>query len=178
MEFIDRHRGFLLKELLTQSSSADILEAQLQSGGFLLDRDGEYTKVLPMAPTEIVSAPHYVAVSRDLAIRRYGSWVSSMFIYHPPRFGFRPSEQRLLLAALEGGTDEQIAEKLKISVSAVKKTWRLIYERVATCDSKLIPHPHWQDEEDNAERGKAKKQQLLAHLREHMEELRPFASRV
>jgi|NGEPerStandDraft_6_1074524.scaffolds.fasta_scaffold02472_2 hypothetical protein len=93
-------------------------------------------------------------------------------------FGFRPSEQRLLLTALEGGTDEQNAEKLGISVSAVKKSLRLVYERVAACDANLIPDQRWQEQrEDNLERGKTKKQQLLAHLREHMEELRPLPCR-
>lgn len=173
-EFVDQHRGFLLKEVLAQSSSSDILEAQLHSGGFLLDETGRYTSAVPQPMKELVQRPHYIGVSRELALQQYGSWISSMFIHQPPRFGFRPSEQRLLIAALEGGTDEQLSNKLGVSISAVKKTWLLIYERVAARDLGLIPNPDLVEDE-SPERGKTKKQLLLAYLRNHMQEVRPFA---
>jgi len=35
-----------------------------------------------------------------------GTWIGSLFVYPSPQFGFRPSEQRLMLAALQSGTDE------------------------------------------------------------------------
>jgi hypothetical protein len=79
----------------------------------------------------------------------------------------------LLLTALHGGTDEELADELGISLSAVKKSWQLIYERVSGCDPELVPDAHL--DEGNSERGKTKKQRLLAYLREHMEELRPAA---
>ena len=173
-EFMNLHRGFRLKEVIAQSTSVDVLEAQLKSGGYLLDASGQYTKGVSAPLKEIVRAPHFVGLTRELALEQYGSWVSSMFIYEAPRFGLRPSEQRLLLSALEGGTDEQIAEKLEISLSAVKKTWRQIYERIAASDPQLIPSPR--TEEEGSERGKTKKQWLLAYLREHMQEVRPFVA--
>jgi DNA-binding NarL/FixJ family response regulator len=77
----------------------------------------------------------------------------------------------LLLAALEGGTDEELAVKLDISLSAVKKTWRSIYERVRAGNSGVIPDQL--QAESTPERGKEKKQRLLAYLREHPEEVRP-----
>ena len=115
-----------------------------------------------------------VGVTRELALRQYGSWISSLFMHRPPRFGFRPSEQRLLLAALRGGTDEEVSNELGVSRSAVKKCWGLIYARVARHDPELVPNPD--PEAVNSERGKAKKQRLLAYLRDHMEELRPAAA--
>jgi hypothetical protein len=96
-----------------------------------------------------------------------------MFIYHPPKFGFRPSEQRLLFAALRGETDEQLADELVISLSAVKKAWLLIYDLVSACDAELVRDAHLPGED--SQRGRTKKQRLLAYLREHMEELRPAA---
>ena len=95
-----------------------------------------------------------------------------MFLYQPPQFGFRPSEQRLLLTALRGGTDEEIADELGISVSAIKKNWRSIYDRVTVQCPELIRNDPLR-EELTSERGKEKKQHLLAYLREHPEELRP-----
>jgi DNA-binding NarL/FixJ family response regulator len=102
---------------------------------------------------------------------RIGSWVGSLFVYQPPQFDFRPSEQRLLLAALQGGTDDSLAETLGVSLSAVKKTWRTTYSRVTAKSPGLIPDQV--PEELTSERGKEKKQRLLAYLREHPEELRP-----
>lgn len=176
-EFFDQHRGFLLKELIAQASNADMLEAQLHSGGLLVDELGCYSNRIQGPVTEIASKPHYVGVSRELAIRQYGSWVSSLFIYNPPRFSFRSSEQRLLLLAFSGATDEQLSRDLGISVSAVKKCWQQIYGRVAECAPELVPDTHLKGERAS-ERGRTKKTRLLAYLREHMEELRPGASNV
>lgn len=173
VEFVERHRGFRLKELITQGTSVDIMEAQIQSGGFLVGEDGEYGEVPAKPLSEVLKAPHCLGVSRELAMQKFGTWVSSMFVYQEPRFGFRPSEQRLLALAFSGATDEQLSDQLGVSLSAVKKTWHLIYERVAETDPKLVPDARV-DEEGATERGKTKKQRLLAHLREHMEELRPF----
>jgi len=53
----------------------------------------------------------------------------------------------------------------------VKKVWGSIYERVSAHSHGLIPDKV--PEELNSERGKEKKQRLLAYLREHPEELRP-----
>ncbi len=60
---------------------------------------------------------------------------------------------------------------LGVSLSAVKKTWRTIYGRVTAKSPGLIPDQV--PEELSSERGKEKKQRLLAYLREHPEELRP-----
>jgi DNA-binding NarL/FixJ family response regulator len=80
----------------------------------------------------------------------------------------------LLLTALLGGTDEDLADELGISLSAVKKAWHSIYERTCAHDSELVPVTT-RSEEGVAERGKMKKQRLLAYLRDHPEEIRPAA---
>jgi DNA-binding CsgD family transcriptional regulator len=169
--FVEQHRGFLLKELIGQGVNLDSLEGTLRSGGMLLGADGSYTEIIDKPMSEVIAEPHYVGITRELALCRFGTWIGSLFVYQPPQFGFRPSEQRLLLAALQGGTDEDIAETLKISLSAVKKTWRSIYDRVTPLCPGLIADKV--AEESNSERGKEKKQRMLAYLREHPEELRP-----
>jgi len=72
---------------------------------------------------------------------------------------------------LRGFTDEELADELAISLSAVKKAWRSVYDRAA----KALPRdlPDRTTEDIKAKRGKEKKQHLLAYLRGHMEELRP-----
>lgn len=170
--FVEEHRGFLLKELISNSTSMKNLEGAIRSGGMLLNPvDGRYVESLDRPLHEILAAPYLVGLTRELAMARVGTWIGSLFAYQPPQFGFRPSEQRLLLAALQGGTDENLAAVLEISLSAVKKTWRSIYDRVTDCSPGLIPNKI--PEELTSERGKEKKQRLLAYLREHPEELRP-----
>ena len=75
---------------------------------------------------EVLAEPHLAGLTRELAMARVGTWSGSLFVYQPPQFRFRPSEQCLLLAALQGGRDEDISETLEISLSAVKKTWRFM----------------------------------------------------
>jgi hypothetical protein len=79
--------------------------------------------------------------------------------------------------ALDGGTDKELADELGISLSAVKKTWRMIYDRVAACQPELIPS-NSQADAWTQDRGKQKKQRLLAYLREHPEELRPVSRKL
>lgn len=170
--FIDAHRGFLLKELTAHAMTLENLEGAIRSGGlFFSPVDGRYVESPDRPLREIFAAPHLIGLTRELAMARVGTWIGSLFVYQPPYFGFRPSEQRLLLAALPGGTDEDLATALGISLSAVKKTWRSIYDRVTDRKPGLIPDQV--SEELTSERGKEKKQRLLAYLREHPEELRP-----
>ncbi len=169
--FIEHHRGFLLKELIGSAITPDQLEGMLRTGGQILNAEGKYVDSVEDTQLDLLATPHYMGLTREVALSRTGSWVGSLFIHESPRFCFRPSEQRLLLAALQGGTDEELSDELGISHSAVKKTWLLIYERV----SAYLPgfSPDHEAAEGTSERGKEKKQRLLAYLRQHPEELRP-----
>ncbi len=170
--FVSEHRGFLLKELVGQGVSLETLEGAIRSGGLFFSLvDGRYTESLDRSLREVFAAPYLIGLTRELAMARVGTWIGSLFVYQSPQFGFRPSEQRLLLAAPQGGTDENLAAVLGISLSAVKKTWRAIYGRVTAKSRGLIPDQV--PEELTSERGKEKKQRLLVYVREHPEELRP-----
>ena len=170
--FIDVHRGFLLKELTAHAMTLENLEGAIRSGGlFFSPVDARYVESSDRPLHEVFAAPHLIGLTRELAMTRVGTWIGSLFVYRSPQFGFRPSEQRLLLSALQGGTDEDLAAVLGVSLSAVKKTWRSIYDRVTHHSPGLIPDQV--PEELTSERGKEKKQRLLAYVRDHPEELRP-----
>lgn len=169
--FMEQHRGFQLKELLAQGMTRDVLDLSLRSGFLLLQEDGRYVSAPDGSLDGVFEKPHYIGLTRELALARPGTWVGSLFVYEPPQCGFRPSEQRLLLAALHGGTDQELACDLGISLSAVKKMWLSIYERVSTHLPSLLPNRDSMQEV--SERGREKKQRLIAYLREHPEELRP-----
>ena len=127
--------------------------------------------------SQLVREPHVVGITRELALKQFGTWISSLFPYQPPQFGFSRSEQRLLLCALGGGTDRELSDDLGISLSTVKKTWRSAYDRVAACLPELIPRNSTADN-GTSERGREKKQRLMGYLREHPEELRPVSRKL
>lgn len=169
--YIEQHRGFQLKEVLGQGMTRDVLALSLRAGFQLLHENGRYVDSANGSLDQVFERPHHIGLTRKLALSRVGTWLGSLFVYQPPVCGFRPSEKHLLLAALRGGTDQELACELSISLSAVKKMWLSIYERVSTHLPSLLPSRASMPE--GSERGREKKQRLIAYLREHPEELRP-----
>jgi hypothetical protein len=177
VSFVDYHRGYLLKELVGQAANVEQFVAMRSSGGLLWNFAQSCYGELPENVQDIIRKPHVVGVTREMVFGRpgsWGSWVGSLFLYRPPRFGFTRSEQRLLLSALDGGTDEELSDKLSLSLTTVKKAWRAIYDRAAAC----IPDSNPRAEEVWPERGREKKHHLIAYLREHPEELRPVSRKL
>lgn len=179
LAFIEEHRGFLWKEIIgAQAHSAEALRSMLKSGGALFDAvKSRWMDSPEKDPQEIVAKPHLIGLDREIALSRPGSWVGGLFDYEPPRCGFSRGEQRLLISALGGETDEQLAHALGISRSAIKKAWHSIYDRVARCLPELVQGESRLDT-TMSERGKEKKHRLLGYLREHPEELRPVSRKL
>lgn len=181
--FIRIHQGYLWKEIIAnQAESADRLGFLIRGGAELWDPlAGGYTSVLPDNPSEVASKPHVLGMTRDREHTDQrtwaGSWVGTLFDYCPPVLGLSPSEQRLLSGALSGVTDEQLAGLLGTSLPAVKKIWVSIYRRVGDCLPELIPDSLG-PETPVSGRGREKRRGLLAYLREHPEELRPFSRKL
>lgn len=163
--FIELHRGFLIKELLGQADSPEVLQSMRNSGGYFYNAQrGKFELSTPGTPEEICRRPHLMGSTRELSSA--GTWLSgsAIFSYQAPRYFFSPSEQRLLQAAMQGSTDVELSEQLGISASSVRKCWLSIYDRVTP-----------KHQIANAVRGKGKKHRLLAYLRDHPEELRPHS---
>jgi hypothetical protein len=164
------------------AESADRLRWTLKTGGLLWDAAADrYVDSLNGNAEEIVSKPHVTGVRRKELMERPGlaaaSWVGCLFDYHPPLLGFNRSEQRVLASALIGATDEQLSSTLGTSVPAIKKTWTSIYHRVADHLPDLV-RDALQSDAGGAPRGREKRRELLAYLREHPEELRPVARKL
>ncbi len=176
--FLDEHRGYLLKELVAQGESAEHLEG-IRNTGIRLFKcpDGGYGDFGATNLEELKTKPHIVGTTGELARGVPISWIGLIFVHEVPRFGFSRSEQRLLLSALAGGTDENLSDELGISLSTTKKMWRSIYRRVAARNPELIPGDSQTDDE-TSKRGKSKKQHLMPYLREHLQELRPVSRKI
>lgn len=89
-----------------------------------------------------------------------------------PILGLRSIDQELLEAALRGTTDMELSEELGLKLPALKKRWASVFNRVAIAKPDLLPG--LDDNLDRQTRGRQKKHRLLAYVREHPEELRPF----
>lgn len=170
------YRGFRLRELIGQADCFENMCGMLRGGGLYYRRDlGQYGQAPEVDAENFSDEPRNVGMTRELAQTLGASWVGSLFLYEAPRCGFARSEQRLLEAAQFGGTDEELSKQLGISLAAVKKTWRSIYERAAgqipSFDGSISEVP-------SQTRGRQKKQHLLAYMREHPEELRPVSRRL
>jgi hypothetical protein len=180
--FIQVHRGYLWKEVITTAESVERLHWNMKTGGLLWDAAADrYVDSLNGNAEEIVSKPHVVGVRRKELLERpdlyTANWVCRLFDYHPPLLGFNRSEQRVLASALTGATDEHLSQALTTSVPAIKKTWASIYRRVADHMPELVPDA-FQSDAGGASRGREKRRELLAYLREHPEELRPVARKL
>jgi hypothetical protein len=92
-----------------------------------------------------------------------------LFIFREPVLRLRDSDQQLLLAALKGATDLELATELGISFSAIKARWRSTFARIAETMSDLVD-----DVNDHQGRGPQKRHRVLAYVRSHPEELRPY----
>lgn len=108
-------------------------------------------------------------MTRESATALPGSLGNLIFKFHPPILRLRNSDQQLLLIALQSATDNELTVELGITFSAVKARWRSIFARVGQVLPDLVI-----DAEDREGRGKQKRHRVLAYLRTHMEELRPY----
>ena len=102
-------------------------------------------------------------------IRAYPHSIGIRFFMHrTPQFGFTRGEQELLELAVEGADDTSLAKSLFVTLPAIKRRWGTIFERVGRIRPDLCPL------DAEGKRGVQKRQRVLAHVRSHPEELRPF----
>jgi DNA-binding CsgD family transcriptional regulator len=134
-------------------------------------------RVVEYAPEQIRKAgipaeraPFAWVATRDDAMRSPGYGTALVFgSFSRPRFAFTLRQQHVLSLALDGGTDASIARAAGLSESAVKKYFRMIYDKVA--DSGVLSAL---DNGASDQRGAEVRRHLLNYLREHIEELRPY----
>jgi len=95
-----------------------------------------------------------------------------LFNYSPPRLLFSAPQQELLRVALDGETDESLARRLDVSVSAVKARWTRIYERAA----RQLPERFaaMRDKPDDERRGAQLRHHVMKYVRANPSELTPY----
>jgi hypothetical protein len=98
-----------------------------------------------------------------------GSLGNTIFSYREPKLRLRESDQRLLLAAIAGGTDADLVDQLRVSRAAIKARWRSTFARIMETMPDLV-----QGSAESNRRGLQKRHLVLAYVRSHPEELRPY----
>ena len=168
--FIHEHTGYLTKEYIHEVFGAQLREFMLGSGMLLHNDHRADTWRSELTSVTEDDWPYLFAFGSEAS--RAGT-LTSMFRSKGarPRFGFSPGEQRMLLLALEGRSDEELATALDLSAWTIKKRWQSVYTKIDAVDPSVVASPQQDD------KNRQRRRFLLAHLREHLEELRPFRSR-
>ena len=117
------------------------------------------------------SSSALVVVTRESVITAPYSVAARMYRYQDPVLHLRPAEQNLLSAALAGKTDAELSNDLGLSIEAIKKRWMSIFDRVDEFKPEILS----KSEEDTDGRGPQKRHRVVAYIRAHPEELRPFS---
>lgn len=86
----------------------------------------------------------------------------------PPILDFSPSQKRLLVAALRGAENAELAAHLRRTPAAIKRTWAGIFEQCEQHLPELLPAS------DGSIRGQQKRHKVMTYIRDHPEETRPF----
>jgi DNA-binding CsgD family transcriptional regulator len=86
-----------------------------------------------------------------------------------PRYGFSEPEQEVMKLGLLGLTDQGIAERLGLSLVAIKKRWEGIYDKVNEKSFRQA----LENTDDGGAPAKAGRRQVLQMMAEHPEEFRP-----
>ncbi len=118
--------------------------------------------VLPKEQRPVLLCADLLQASWDRELRHTS--VGRAAIVTPSRYGFSSPEQELMKIALSGLTDQAIADKLGLTLVAIKKRWEGIYEKVRD----LGPAPA-----EGAEESKIGRRQVLQIMTDHPEEFRP-----
>jgi hypothetical protein len=94
-----------------------------------------------------------------------------MYRYEEPLLRLRPGEQTLLAAALDGKTDAELSADLGLSIEAIKKRWISVFARIDEFKPEILSGT----EAGSDRRGPQKRHRVVAYVRSHPEELRPYS---
>lgn len=171
--FLELHQGYQIKNVMVEVYSSE--EQLLYEATYfrLLSDDSSLRNGNALSTQAPSRRP------RLMGLRREDVWgiqthpFLPLFIYHHPHCGFSASEQELLGEALKGHTDEELAVNLNLSLSAVKKRWARLFEKVESTAPDLFAGKT-STSTDRLGRGLQKRHILLRHLRTRPEELTPY----
>jgi len=160
MSFLESHTGYRLNRLIAECVGP------VQSS--YIESSGVWRVVKRFAESEGI----FVVMTRQDALAMSGSIASNLFQYREPALGLRKSERHVLVEALSCRSDIDLAKRMNLSPETIKKRWQSLFDKIAEVRPELLPV-----EEDAGEkhtRGPQKRHHILAYVRSHPQELRPY----
>jgi hypothetical protein len=125
-------------------------------------------------PSNTSSERWFMAASRAASHLQHAMSAAVIMSYVKPALRLTPTEQRLLLHAIDGLNDVEVAAALGISRDAVKSTWKTVYSHVED----VMPVLFADHNGGNANsRGAEKRRRVVSHVRDNLQELRPHYAR-
>jgi DNA-binding CsgD family transcriptional regulator len=162
--FAEAHLGYNLNRALIETLTERHRE--------LIESSGVWRKVVDYPnPRRAL-----LMLTRKDAFSVSGSVAGRLFDYHKPGLGLRQTEKQLLAEALNGGTDRELAARLNLSLPTVKKRWAAVFDRIAEARPDLLPEGAPRESQES--RGPQKRHRILAYVRSHPEEVRPYRWRM
>lgn len=159
--FAEVLRGYHLNRILTETAGEVHREYVASSAVWRLVKAFDDERVLHL-------------LTRESAFSASGSIAQSLFHYDRPTLCLRDTDKELLSHALNGGSDYDLATRLHLSLPSVKKRWQSLFERVAGTRPDLLPGYEGRVSSDS--RGPQKRHHIMAYVRSHPGELRPYRS--
>lgn len=173
--FYEAHRGYRLQRLLFE-----VTEQVLRQRPHRM----RSSPILRYSQTGETSSPiGFVVVDHETAYSQEGSLFALLFDYHEPRLRLSSAEQELLEVATAGLTDRELADRLGLSVEAIRSRWRTVLRKAAKVLPQVGPaevelreeaEPADSESFEERRRGLQRRHHVLDYIREHREELRPF----
>lgn len=160
--------GYHFSRILTEMvDELDMWHIRGQRSFRILDRFENFRRANPR--TKWNADRILLEVTLDTMRADPHSVAAGLFQHHvQPQFAFTQGEQELLELALAGADDASIAKSLFVTLPAIKRRWSNIFECVSSIREDLCPL------DGDGKRGIQKRQRVLAYVRNHPEELRPF----
>src|SRR5688572_6529439 len=157
--FVEHFAGYRFKRVLKEAIGRSNIALARATGTYRIIAEFKKSDsaLVVVTSESVISAPYSVA--------------AKMYRYQEPVLRLRPAEQSLLAAALTGKTDAELSTDLGLSIEAIKKRWLSIFDRVDEFKPEIIS----KGEEESDGRGPQKRHRVVAYVRMHPEELRPFS---
>jgi hypothetical protein len=157
--FVENFAGYRFNRVLKEAIGESQIALARATGTYRLVAEFKpsTSALAVVSPESVLTAPYSVA--------------ARMYRYQEPVLRLRPAEQNLLAAALTGKTDAELSTDLGLSIEAIKKRWMSIFARVDEFKPEILRTP----DESTDGRGPQKRHRVVAYVRSHPEELRPFS---
>jgi hypothetical protein len=115
---------------------------------------------------------HFAVMTRKDAFAVSGSLAAYLFQYQEPMLRLNDKEKHMLVEALTRRSDNDLAKAMNLSPATIKKRWQSLFEKVAETRPEILPLE--EEESLKQSRGPQKRHHILAYVRSHPQELRPY----